>query len=58
MPMMSLVIVMKGPVAMAGFILNLSNTMGIIVPKVLANMMTENRLMETDKVMRWSPSVK
>jgi hypothetical protein len=48
----------KGPVAIAGFILSLSKSSGTRVPKVLANMTMINRLAETAIVIFWSPSVK
>ena len=46
--MMSLVMEMKGPVAMAGSILSFSSVMGTRVPKMEANITTAKRLMETE----------
>ena len=46
--MMSFVMEMKGPVAMAGSIFSFSKVMGTSVPKMEANMTTQNRLMETE----------
>ena len=46
--MMSLVIEMKGPVAIAGSIFILSNVKGTRVPNMEANMTTANRLSETE----------
>ena len=48
MPMMSLVMEIKGPVAMAGSIFSFSNVMGTRVPKIEANITTANRLSETE----------
>ncbi len=47
-PMMSFVMEINGPVAMAGSILSFSNVMGTSVPKMEANMTTANRLMDTE----------
>ena len=46
--MMSLVMEMKGPVAMAGSTLSFSSVMGTRVPKMEANITTANRLMDTE----------
>jgi len=48
MPMMSLVMEIKGPVAIAGSILSFSNVMGTNVPKIDANITTANKLIETE----------
>ena len=48
MPMMSLVMEMKGPVAIAGSILSFSNVMGTNVPKIDANITTANKLIDTE----------
>ena len=48
---MSLVIVMKGPVANAGSTFNLFKVIGTNVPKILAKMTTANRLNETEAVI-------
>ena len=47
MPIMSLVMEINGPVAMAGSTFNFSKVMGTSVPKMEANMTTAKRLMET-----------
>ena len=49
-PMMSFVMAINGPVAMAGSILNFSNVIGTSVPKIEANITTANRLMDTEEV--------
>ena len=46
--MMSLVMEIKGPVAMAGSIFNFSNVIGTSVPKIEANMTTANKLSDTE----------
>ena len=48
MPMISLVMEMNGPVAMAGSIFSFSKVIGTNVPNMDANMTTANRLMETE----------
>ncbi len=48
MPMMSFVMEMNGPVAMAGSIFIFSNVIGTNVPNMEANMTTANRLMDTE----------
>ena len=48
---MSLVVVIKGPVAMAGSILNLSNVIGTNVPNIEANITTANNDRLTDIVI-------
>ena len=48
MPIMSFVMAINGPVAMAGSILNFSNVIGTSVPKIEANITTANRLMDTE----------
>ena len=45
---MSLVMDIKGPVAMAGSILSFSNVIGTSVPKIEANMPTANKLTYTE----------
>ena len=47
MPMMSLEIVMNGPVAMAGSSFIFSRAIGTQVPKIDAKITTENRERET-----------
>ena len=47
-PIMSLVMDMNGPVAMAGSIFSFSSVIGTRVPKMEANMTTANRLNETE----------
>lgn len=47
-PIMSLVMAINGPVAMAGSIFSFSSVMGTSVPKMEANITTANRLMETE----------
>ena len=47
-PIMSLVMEINGPVAMAGSIFSFSRVMGTSVPKMEANMTTANRLMDTE----------
>ena len=42
MPIMSFVIAINGPVAMAGSILSFSRVMGTSVPKIEANITTAN----------------
>ncbi len=42
-PMMSFVMAINGPVAMAGSILNFSNVIGTSVPKIEANITTANK---------------
>ena len=51
MPMMSLVMVMKGPVAMAGSILNRSRVRGTRVPNIEANITTAKSDSYTDTVV-------
>ena len=46
--MMSLVMDIKGPVAMAGSIFNFSKVIGTNVPKIDANMTTANKLSDTE----------
>lgn len=46
--MMSLVMEIKGPVAIAGSILSFSNVIGTNVPKMEANMTTANKLSDTE----------
>ena len=48
MPIMSLVMEINGPVAMAGSTFSFSKVMGTSVPKMEANMTTAKRLMETE----------
>ena len=48
MPIMSLVMDMNGPVAMAGSTFSFSSVMGTNVQKMEANMTTANRLMDTE----------
>ena len=48
MPMMSFVMAINGPVAMAGSIFIFSSVIGTKVPKMEANMTTANRLMDTE----------
>ena len=60
-PMMSFVMAINGPVAMAGSILNFSNVIGTSVPKIEANITTQtadgygigdrSRCAEPDKVV-------
>ena len=45
MPMMSFVMAINGPVAIAGSIFSLSRVIGTNVPKIEANMTTANKLM-------------
>ena len=51
MPMMSFVIEMKGPVAIAGSILNFSSVRGTKVPNTEANITTQNIEADTAKVV-------
>ena len=51
MPIMSLVIVMNGPVAIAGSTFIFSNVSGTNVPKIAANITTAKREMDTDTVV-------
>lgn len=46
--MMSLVMDIKGPVAMAGSIFSFSKVIGTNVPKMDANITTANRLRDTE----------
>ena len=46
--MMSFVIEINGPVAMAGSILSFSKVIGTKVPKIEANMTTANKLRDTE----------
>ena len=46
--MMSLVMEIKGPVAMAGSIFSFSKVIGTRVPKMEANMTTANKLSDTE----------
>lgn len=46
--MMSFVIEINGPVAMAGSILSFSKVIGTKVPKIEANMTTANKLSDTE----------
>ncbi len=48
MPMMSFVMAINGPVAIAGSIFSLSRVIGTNVPKIEANMTTANKLMDTE----------
>ena len=48
MPILSLVMEINGPVAMAGSTFSFSKVMGTSVPKIEANMTTAKRLMETE----------
>ena len=48
MPMMSLVMDINGPVAMAGSILSFSKVIGTSVPKIEANITTANKLSDTE----------
>ena len=48
MPMISLVMEINGPVAMAVSIFSFSSVMGTKVPKMEANMTTANRLTDTE----------
>ena len=48
MPIISLVIAINGPVAMAGSTFNFSSVIGTSVPKIDANITTANRLIETE----------
>ena len=50
-PIMSLVMVIKGPVAMAGSILNRSRVKGTRVPKMEAKITTANKESDTDTVV-------
>lgn len=50
MPIMSFVMAIKGPVAMAGSIFSFSSVIGTSVPKIEANITTANRLMDTEYV--------
>ena len=45
-PIMSFVMAINGPVAMAGSIFSFSSVIGTSVPKMEANITTANRLME------------
>lgn len=47
-PIMSFVIEMNGPVAIAGSIFNFSSVIGTSVPKIEANITTANKLMDTE----------
>ena len=47
--------VMNGPVAMAGSMLNFSNVMGTMVPKMEANITTAKSDSETETVMSELP---
>ena len=47
-PIISLVIDMNGPVAIAGSILKRSRVMGTSVPKMEANITTANKLIDTE----------
>ena len=46
--MMSLVMDINGPVAMAGSILSFSKVIGTSVPKIEANITTANKLSDTE----------
>ena len=48
MPMISFVMAINGPVAMAGSIFIFSSVIGTKVPKMEANITTENRLIDTE----------
>ena len=56
-PIMSLVMVIKGPVAMAGSILNRSRVKGTRVPKMEAKITTANKESDTDTVVEEKPVV-
>jgi len=47
-PIMSFVMAINGPVAMAGSIFSFSSVIGTSVPKMEANITTANRLMDTE----------
>ena len=47
-PMMSFVMAINGPVAIAGSIFSFSSVIGTSVQKMEANMTTANRLMDTE----------
>lgn len=49
-PIMSFIIAMNGPVAIAGSILNFSNVIGTSVPNIDANITTAKRLIDTEQV--------
>lgn len=49
-PIMSFTVVIKGPVAKAGSILNLFSKRGVIVPNKEAKIITINKAMLTDSV--------
>ena len=51
MPMMSLVMEIKGPVASAGSIFSFSSVRGTNVPNTDANITTQNNEMETANVV-------
>ena len=55
--MMSFVMVIKGPVAIAGSILNFSSVSGTIVPKIEANITTTKREIETEYVTVLFPNI-
>ena len=48
MPIISFVMEIKGPVAIAGSILSFSNVIGTNVPNIEANITTENKLIDTE----------
>ena len=48
MPIMSFVMDMNGPVAIAGSILSFSKVIGTSVPNMEANITTANRLIDTE----------
>ena len=48
MPMMSFVMDINGPVAMAGSILSFSRVIGASVPKMEADITTANKLIDTE----------
>ena len=48
MPMMSFVMDINGPVAMAGSTLSFSRVIGTSVPKMEANITTANKLIDTE----------
>ena len=54
--MMSLVMEIKGPVAMAGSIFSFSSVRGTKVPKTEANITTQNIEIETAKVVTSWPA--
>ena len=49
-PIISFTVVIKGPVASAGSIFNLSKINGTNVPKIEAKIITENRAILTESV--------